>query len=332
MLNMKRRAFISLLGGAAVAWPLAARAQQAPAAVIGFLGLTSQSEWAKFVLALQSGLAETGYVEGRNLRIEYRWADGHYDRLPPMAADLVRRKVDVIVTIAPPAALAAKAATTTIPIVFFMGSDPVQHGVVASLNRPGGNITGVTVLANEIGVKRLELLREIAPARVTAGVIALMRNPTNQNAEPDARAARNAAAVVGQELAVVDASTEQEIDAAFDGFPRERVAAVLINPDPFLLSQRERIASLAMHHRLPTIFHVREPVVDGGLMSYGASFADAHRQAGVYVGRILKGEKPPDLPVPQATKFEFVINLKTAKALGLDIPPEVLARADEVIE
>ncbi|HEY9361568.1 MAG TPA: ABC transporter substrate binding protein, partial [Xanthobacteraceae bacterium] len=210
---MKRREFITLLGGTA-AWPLAARAQQAPTAVIGFLGLTSQSEWGKFVLALNNGLAETGYVEGRNLRIEYRWADGHYERLPAMAADLVRRKVDVIVTIAPPATLAAKAATTAIPIVFFMGSDPVQHGVVASLNRPGGNITGVTVLANEIGVKRLELLREIAPGSVAAGVIALLLNPTNQNAEPDARAARNAAAVVGQELAVVNAATDPEIDAA----------------------------------------------------------------------------------------------------------------------
>jgi putative ABC transport system substrate-binding protein len=213
-----------------------------------------------------------------------------------------------------------------------MGADAVQHGVVASLNRPGGNITGVTVLANEIGVKRLELLREMAPARVAAGVIALLSNPTNQNAEPDARAARKAAAVVGQELAVVNASTNTEIDAAFDGFPRQRVAAVLINPDPFLLRWRDRIAALALHHRLPTIFHLREPVVAGGLMSYGASFADAHRQAGVYVGRILKGEKPGDLPVPQATKFELVINLKTAKALGIEVPPTVLARADEVIE
>jgi len=328
---MKRREFITLLGGTA-AWPLAARAQQAPTAVIGFLGLTSQSEWGKFVLALNNGLAETGYVEGRNLRIEYRWADGHYDRLPAMAADLVRRKVDVIVTIAPPATLAAKAATTTIPIVFFMGSDPVQHGVVASLNRPGGNITGVTVLANEIGVKRLELLREIAPGSVAAGVIALLLNPTNQNAEPDARAARNAAAVVGQELAVVNAATDPEIDAAFEGFPRQRVAAVLINPDPFLLGRREQIAALAMQHRLPTIFHVREPVVAGGLMSYGASFADAHRQAGVYVGRILKGEKPGDLPVPQASKFELVINLKTAKALGLTVPLTLQASADEGIE
>jgi putative ABC transport system substrate-binding protein len=324
---MKRREFIALLGGTA-AWPFVARAQQAPMAVIGFLGLTSQSEWGKFVLALNNGLAETGYVEGRNLRIEYRWADGHYDRLPAMAADLVRRKVDVIVTIAPPATLAAKAATTTIPIVFFMGSDPVQHGMVASLNRPGGNITGVTVLANEIGVKRLELLREIAPGSVAAGVIALLLNPTNQNAEPDARAARNAAAVVGQELAVVNAAT----DPAFEGFPRQRVAAVLINPDPFLLGRREQIAALAMQHRLPTIFHVREPVVAGGLMSYGASFADAHRQAGVYVGRILKGEKPGDLPVPQASKFELVINLKTAKALGLTVPLTLQASADEVIE
>jgi putative tryptophan/tyrosine transport system substrate-binding protein len=328
---MKRREFITLLGGTA-AWPLAARAQQAPTAVIGFLGLTSQSEWGKFVLALNNGLAETGYVEGRNLRIEYRWADGHYERLPAMAADLVRRKVDVIVTIAPPATLAAKAATTTIPIVFFMGSDPVQHGVVASLNRPGGNITGVTVLANEIGVKRLELLREIAPGSVAAGVIALLLNPTNQNAEPDARAARNAAAVVGQELAVVNAATDPEIDAAFEGFPRQRVAAVLINPDPLLLGRREQIAALAMQHRLPTIFHVSEPVVAGGLMSYGASFADAHRQAGVYVGRILKGEKPGDLPVPQASKFELVINLKTAKALGLTAPLTLQASADEVLE
>jgi putative ABC transport system substrate-binding protein len=328
---MKRREFIRLLGGAA-AWPLAAQAQQPVNAVIGFLGLTSQNEWGKFVAAFHKGLGETGYVEGRNLTVEYRWAEGHYDRLPAQAADLVRRKVDVIVAIAPPATLAAKAVTTTIPIVFFMGSDPVQHGLVASLNRPGGNITGVTALSNEIGVKRLELLREVAPTGVVTAVAALLVNPTNQNAEPDARDVRKAAAVVGQDLLVVNASTDAEIDAAFDSFPQQRIGAVLINPDPFLLGRADRIAMLAQRQRLPTIFHLREPVAAGGLMSYGASFADAHRQAGVYVGRILKGEKPSDLPVLQPTKFNLVINLKAAKALGLTVPDKLLALADEVIE
>jgi putative ABC transport system substrate-binding protein len=326
---MRRREFIVTLGSAAWTWPLVARAQQPGKAVIGFLGLTSQNEWAKFVAAFHKGLGETGYVEGRNVTLEYRWAEGHYDRLPDQAADLVRRKVDVIVTIAPPAALAAKAATTTIPIVFFTGADPVQLGLVASLSRPGGNVTGVTALSNEVAAKRLELLREVAPK---AEVIALLLNPTNQNAVFDARDVRNAAGVIGQERLVVNASTDAEIDAAFDTFPQLRIGALLINPDPFLLGRRDRIAALALRHRLPTIFHLPEPVAAGGLMSYGASFADAHRQAGVYVGRILKGEKPADLPVPQATTFELVINLKTAKALGLDVPATVLARADEVIE
>ena len=326
---MRRREFVAFLGGAAAAWPLVARAQQPAKAVIGFLGLTSQSEWAKFVAAFHKGLGEAGYVEGRNLTVEYRWAEGHYDRLPAQAADLVRRKVDVIVTIAPPAALAAKAATATIPIVFFMGSDPVQYGLVASLNRPGGNITGVTALSNEIGAKRLELLREVAPK---AEVMALLVNPTNQNAEPDARDVRKAAAVIGQELLVVNASADAEIDAAFDTFPPRRIGALLVNPDPFLLGRRDRIAALALRQRLPTMFHTPEPVAAGGLMSYGASFADAHRQVGLYTGRILKGAKPAELPVPHPTKFELVINLKTAKALGLTIPESFLLRADEVIE
>jgi putative ABC transport system substrate-binding protein len=325
---MRRRDFIAALGLAA-AWPLAARAQQPALPVVGFIGVTSLSEWSRFVVAFRQGLSETGFAEGRNVTIEYRWAEGHYERLPEMAADLVRRKVDVLVTIAPPAAKAAIAATSSIPIVFFTGADPVQLGLVASLSRPGGNVTGVTTLSNEVAAKRLEILREVAPQAET---IALLINPTNPNAQFDARDVQAAATVVKQPLLIENASSDADIEAVFAGFAKKRIGAMLVNPDPFLLGRRDRIVALAAQQKLPTIFHVREPVAAGGLMSYGASFADGHRQVGVYAGRILKGAKPADLPVPQATKFELAINLKTARALGLAISPTLLVTADEVIE
>jgi putative ABC transport system substrate-binding protein len=326
---MRRRAFIALLGGAAAAaCPVAALAQQ-PLPVIGFIGVTSLEEWKRNVDAFHQGLNEAGFIEGRNVAVEYRWAEGRYERLPAMVADLVGRKVNVIVAIAPPAALAVKAGNPAIPTVFFMGSDPVQFGLVTSLNRPGGNITGVSALANTLGAKRLQLLREVVPADA---LNALLVNPTNQNAEPDLREVQAAAASMGQPLIVVKASTDAEIETAFASFPQHRVGALMVNPDPFLLGRRERIAALAARFRVATIFHISDPVLAGGLMSYGASFPDAHRQAGLYTARILKGEKPADLPVLQSAKFETVINLKTAKALGLEIPPKLLFTADEVIE
>jgi putative tryptophan/tyrosine transport system substrate-binding protein len=325
---MRRRAFIALLGAAAT-WPLAARAQQATSPVIGFIGVTSHDEWRDYVAAFHHGLNDTGYVEGRNVTMEYRWAEGHYDRLPAMASDLVDRKADVIVAVAPPAALAAKAATRTIPIVFFMGSDPVELGLVASLSRPGGNITGVTALANAVSAKRLQMLREIVPA---AAANAMLVNPTNQNANRDVNEMQAAAATLGQPLIVAKASTDADIDAAFAALPQQGVGALVVNPDPFLLGRRARIAELATRCRVATIFHTHEPVEAGGLMSYGASFVDAHRQVGVYTGRILKGERPADLPIPRSTKFHLAINLRSAKALGLAIPATLLAQADEVIE
>jgi len=324
---VRRRAFIAGLGGVA-AWPLGVRAQQA-SPVVGFIGLTSFDEWKRYVEAFLQGLGAAGYVVGRNVAMEYRWAEGHYDRLPAMAADLVAHKVDVIVPIAPPATLAVKAVTQRIPVVFFMGSDPVKLGLVASLNRPGGNITGVTALANAVGAKRLQLLREIVPQSAASG---LLVNPTNQNAEPDIKDVQTAADSLRHTLVVVKATTDAEIDAAFESLKQQRAGGLIVNPDPFLLGRRERIAKLAERNRIATIFHTHEPVVAGGLISYGASFPDAHRQAGLYVARILKGEKPADLPVPLATKFETVINLKTARTLGLTIPQSLLATADDVIE
>jgi putative ABC transport system substrate-binding protein len=326
---MRRRQFIALIGGAAAAWPLAARAQQAATPVVGFLSATAAKEWAKYVAAFQDGLRETGFVDGRNVKIDYHWAEGRYDQLPAMAADLVARHVDVIVTVAPPAAAAVKAATTSIPIVFFLGSDPVKFGYVASLSRPGGNMTGVTMLANSLGAKRLQLMREVLHQPVAFGMLV---NPTSQNAVPDSRDVRAAAAEVQQQLIIANASNDADIDAAFAEFERQHVGALLINPDPFLFSRRDKIAALAMRGKIATIFHLPDPVAAGGLMSYGASFVEGHHTMGTYVGRILKGEKPGDLPIPQPTKFELVVNLKTAKALGLDIPPALLATADEVIE
>jgi ABC-type uncharacterized transport system substrate-binding protein len=330
MLDMRRRAFILALGGAA-AWPLAARAQQPAMPVIGYLGSETPDVFAGRLRAFRQGLSEAGYVEGNNVAIEYRWAENQYDRFPALMADLVRREVTVIVAVTgTPPALAAKAATTTIPIVFATAGDPVALGLVASLNRPGGNLTGVATLTVELGAKQLEVLRELVP---TATTIALLVNPTNPtNAETLSRGLQAAARTLGLQLHVLHASTERDFDAIFASLPRLRAGALVIGSDPFFNSRSQQLAALGLRHAMPTMYPFREYAMAGGLISYGNSFADAHRQVGAYTGRILKGAKPADLPVQQATKVELIVNLKTAKALGLDIPPTVLARADEVIE
>jgi putative ABC transport system substrate-binding protein len=326
---MRRRAFITLLGGAA-AWPLAARAQQPAMPVIGFLHSGWPDEIADRLRAFHQGLGETGYVDGRNVALEYRWADNKYDRLPALAADLVRRQVTVIA--APgsvPSALAAKAATATIPIVFSVGIDPVEFGLVASLNRPGGNLTGITSLNVEVGPKRLELLHELVPS---ATMIALLVNPTNPNAETLSRDAQAAAHSLGLQLQVLHASSERDFDTVFASLVQLRIGGLVVGIDPFIGTRIEQIAALALRHTMPTIYQFREFAAAGGLMTYGTNTADTFRGAGVYTGRILKGEKPADLPVQQATKVELIINLKTAKLFGLTVPPGMLARADEVIE
>ena len=326
---MKRRAFITLLGGAAAAWPLAARAQQ-PMPVIGYLNGTSPAPSAQFVAAFRQGLNETGYAEGRNVTIEYRWAEGRYDRMTEMAGDLVRRQVAVIVASGGAAAIAsAKQATATIPILFVTGSDPVQTDLVASLNRPGGNVTGVHFFTVELESKRLGLLRDLVP---NAATIAVLLNPTYPNAAFHLQEVENAARKAGQQIQILSASTEAEIDVAFARLPQLRAGALLVGADPFFNSRRDQIVALAARHAIAAIYEQRTFAQAGGLASYGTSQTDAYRQVGIYTGRVLRGEKPADLPVVQSTKFEFVINLKTAKALGLEVPPGLSSMADEIIE
>ena len=325
---MKRREFITLLGGAAVAWPVAAHAQQATMSVIGFIDPTSPDTAPHRLAGFRQGLKETGYVEGENLAIVYRFAENQVERLPEQAADLVRRQVAVIVTFAN-GSMAAKAATTTIPIVFISGEDPVKLGLVASLARPGGNLTGINLLSAELVAKRLELVRELVPGATRVSVLV---NPTGPSSETTLRDALSAARAIGLEIRVLNASTSREINAAFTTLAREPPNVLFVDIDPFFTTRRMQLVHLASHHRTPATYASRQFAEVGGLMSYGSNITDAWHQVGVYTGRILKGSKPADLPVIQATKFELVINAETARILGLDVPDALLARADEVIE
>ena len=325
---MRRREFVRLLGGAASLWPLASRAQTKAKPVIGYLHFAAPA-YIPTVGAFLQGLGETGYVEGQNLAIEYRWAAGQYDRLAAMAADLVGRKVDLIAAFGPPPARAAKDATSTIPIVFEVGNDAVEAGLVESLARPGGNATGLSILFTQLTSKRLELLCELIPQ---ARTIALLVNPNSPTAEPSIRGAQEAARAKGVQLSILKAATETEIDAAFASFADQQADGLIVAADPFFDTRREQLVAPAAHRRVPTIYFEREFSAIGGLISYGTSLAAVYRQMGVYAGRILRGEKPADLPVQQPTTFELVINLPTAKALGLSVPPHLLFTADEVIE
>ena len=327
---MRRRQFITLLGSAAAPWPLAARAQQQAMPVVGFLNNASAWEYAAMSAAFRQGLSENGYVEGRNVIVDYRWAEGHYDRLPAMAGELVRRQVAVIVTGGGLSAFAAKAASETVPIIFTIGGDPVQLGLVGSLNRPGGNMTGVSVLSVALVAKRLELLRELLPA---ATHVAALVNPANTTIiESTLRDLEPAGRAMGLQIEVVRASTSREIDAAFATFVRQCPDALFVDGDPFFNARRVQLVHLATLNKLPASYQSRDFPEYGGLMSYGSNLTDAYRQVGVYAGRILKGANPAELPVVQASKLELVINAQAARTLGLDIPPALLARADEVIE
>jgi putative ABC transport system substrate-binding protein len=326
---MRRREFLTLLCGAAAAWPLAARAQQSAMPVVGLLSLGTPETSAASVDAFRKGLSEAGYVEGQNVAIEYRWALNDSNRLSELAADLVRRRVSVIVAIGALAALAAKAATATSPIVFTTGGDPVEFGLVASLNRPGGNLTGINDMGAELVGKQLGLLNGLLPG---ATRFAVLVNPINKNAEPIVTDLKVAASAIGLQLEVLTAATSRDIDAAFASLVQKRIDAILVSSVPLFLSRRVQLTTLATRHALPAIYSGREYAEAGGLMSYAASRTDQLRQTGIYTGRVLKGEKPADLPVMRAVKFEFVINLQTARTLGIDVPPTLLAIADEVIE
>ena len=329
-MTLRRRDFITLVGGAAAAWPLAARAQQPRLPVIGWLNGQSPAEYEGFLSAFRQGLNETGYIEHRNVGIEYRWAEGKYERLPAYAADLVRLGVSVIVAAGGNTTpLVAKTATVTIPIVVNTGGDPVKLGLVASFNRPGGNVTGMSFLVNELGAKRLQLLHELIPA---AAAIGFLVNPTNPNSQSETSDVVTAARILGLHLQSENASSERDIDAAFARLVEQRVNALFVIDDSFFTARREQLVALAARHALPASYGARETVAAGGLMSYGPSLTNVYRQLGVYAGRILKGEKPADIPVMQPTKLDLVINLATAKALGLTVPDRLLALADEIIE
>jgi ABC-type uncharacterized transport system substrate-binding protein len=325
--HTRRREFITLLGGAAATWPLGAQAQQPVIPVVGLLSARSRA--LAEVAAIQQGLAENGYVEGRNVAIEYRWADGAFDRLPAMAADLVQHRVAVIIATGLTSATAAKAATVTIPLVFLAADDPVKFGLVASLSRPGGNATGLNLLTSEMTTKRLELVRELLP---TAAVVAVLVNPRSPEAEPQLRDLQDAARAIGQQLQILNASSEAEVDAAFTTLMNQRNTTLLVTNDPLFTSRRDQLVALAAGHAVPTVYDRRSYAAAGGLMSYGTDYLDGYRKLGIYTCKILNGAKPADLPVEQSTRFELVINLKTARALGVDVPPTLLARADEVIE
>ena len=327
---IRRREVVTLLGGAAAAWPVAARAQQPAVPVIGWLSSRSPGESKHLVDAFRSGLQTLGYVEGKNVAIHFRWAEGQYDRLPAMAAELVREKVAVLATLGgEPSALAAKAATSTIPIVFNVGGDPVKAGLVASLNRPGGNATGVSLLTFAPEAKRLGLLHEVVP---NTEVIGALINPNYQGAEDQWREVQDAARAIDRRVERALAASEQELEPAFEALVQKQVAALLVTADPFFNTRRDRIVALAARFKLPTMYQFRDYAVAGGLMSYGISISDGYHQVGVYTGQVLKGAKPADLPIQQSIRFEFVINTKTAKALGLSIPDKLLALADEVVE
>jgi putative ABC transport system substrate-binding protein len=328
-MTIGRREFITLLGGAAAVWPLGARAQEPALPVVGFLNSRSPDDTAHLVAAFRRGLSETGYVEGQNVTVEYRWGLGQYDRLPALAAELARRPVTVLASSGgDPAMLAAKAATSTIPIVF-VGADPVQMGLAASYSRPGGNATGISALSDMLGPKRLGLLHELVPQAATIGMLV---NPAYDSGAQQTKDLQEAARVIGLQIQVSQASTDSEIDTAFESMAQGRIAALIIGADPFYDTRRDKLVGMAARYSFPAMYQFREYAAAGGLISYGIDLSDAYRQLGVYTGCILKGEKPGDLPVLQPTKFELVINLKTAKALGLTVPPTLLAIADEVIE